>query len=89
MTQHNWPLSKSEWTKQNIRAEFRLARQLLEQAGRDRDYVLSKPLSQIVRQMEQALTPEQYSLEMDDFSELSPSVYAGVLAKVKEQETAQ
>jgi hypothetical protein len=86
MTQHNWPLSKSEWTKQNIRSEFRLARQLLDQAGRDRDYVLSKPLSQIVRQIEQALTPEQYSLEMDDFSELSPSVYAGVLAKVKEQE---
>ena len=89
MTQHNWPLSKTEWTKKNIRAEFRLAQQLLEQACRDRDYVLSKPLSQIVRQMEQALTPEQYSLEMDDFSELSPSVYAGVLAKVKEQETAQ
>jgi len=90
MTDQNWPLSKSQWTKQNIRAEFRLARQLLEQAGRDRDHVMLKPLRDIVRQIEHAMTKEQFSLEMDDFDEVSPSIHAGVLAKVKayEQEGA-
>ena len=90
MTQtKNWPLSKGQWTRQNIREEYRLARGLLEQAARDQDAVLSKPLSDIVLQMENALTPDQFSLERDDFSEVSESVYQDILRKVREWETSK
>jgi len=85
-TQHEWPLPKSQWTRQNIRYQYRLARHLLQQSRRDHYYEVTKALKDIVREMESKLTVPQYSLEMDDFSEVSPSIHADVLAAVKAYE---
>ena len=85
-TQHKWPLPKSQWTRQNIRSQYRLALHLLQQSRRDRFYDVTKALKDIVREIESKLTVPQYSLEMDDFSEVSPSYHADVLAAVKAYE---
>jgi len=86
MEKENWPLSKSQWTKQNIRKEYRLARNLLYQSCKDRDAVFSGHLNEIVQQMELFLTKKQFSLERDDFSEVSESIFKQVFEKVKQQE---
>ena len=83
---YNWPLSRNQWTRQNIRNEYRLARDLLYQAAKDRNAFLAKDLDYIVSQMELFLTKEQFSLERDDFSEVSEGIFKQVLEKVKKQE---
>ena len=79
-------LPKSEWTKANIREQFVNAQMLLEEArqGNDREFI--KHWKELISQIEQKMTPEQFSLEMDDFSECSTDLYKKQYERVKQYE---
>ena len=77
---------KSEWTKANIREQFFNAEMLLEEAKQENDSEFIMHWKELLLQIEQKMTPDQFSLEMDDFSECSPELHKELYERVKQYE---
>jgi hypothetical protein len=82
-------LKKSEWTPQNIRKQWKLCELQCDYARSEGDREAVSYYRQLQQQIENKMTPEQFSLEADDFSEVSEHLFRAVEAKVKEQERRQ
>lgn len=79
-------LPRSEWTPQNIRKQWKLCELQCDYARSEGDREAVSYYRQLQQQIENKMTPEQFSLEADDFSEVSEHLFLEVKAKVKEQE---
>ena len=82
-------LKKSEWTPQNIRQQYQLCEWQFDHARSEGDREAVSYYRHLQQQIENKMTPEQFSLEADDFSEVSEHLFLTVKAKVKEQEKGQ
>lgn len=79
-------LPKSKWTKANIREQFFNAQMLLEEAKQESDHEFIRHWKELLLQIEQKMTPDQFSLEMDNFSECSPDLHKKLYERVKQYE---
>jgi hypothetical protein len=79
-------LPQSQITAANVREEFSKCRRIIESARADNDYEQVAHYKQRLAKIENKMTPEQYSIEMDDFSELSECVYHAIKDIVHDQE---
>ena len=79
-------LPKDQWTKANIREQFFNAQMLLEEAKQENDRESIRHWKELLLQIEQKMTPDQFSLEMDDFSECSADLHKKLYERVKQYE---
>ena len=82
-------LPKSEWTKANIREQFVKAQWLLAEAKQENDREFIQHWKALLLQIEQKMTPDQFSLEMDDFGECSSHVFKKLYKRVKHYELGE
>jgi hypothetical protein len=81
----NGVLPKEEWKPQNLRDQWQKCQWLIEASIADNDREFTNFYKDLKKQIEYKMTPEQFSLMADDFTEV-PHMYDAVLAKVKKQE---
>jgi len=84
--EQNMKILTSKSTPQNVREQYAICLNLIEEAQQQNDREFIGHWKNTLQRIEEKMTPEQFSLLMDDWE--SGPAFDALLAKVKKQEGA-